>query len=264
MSDDWTPQDSEQYRALADAAVPARAEQVAALLTLIPYGADDVFQVVELSPGEGYLADALLTVFPSATLTALEYEPTMQEISRERLAPHGERARVIPFDIRSEDWYPHLDGAGVVLGSLALHHVDGAGKRAVFAAVKDRIDSQGALLLADLVLPTRPEARELFRATWDMAVNQQGAEDAVRLFHEERWNYYRHPGPYDQPSALFEQLIWLRHAGFASADCYWMRAGHAVYGGYLSSRAEGERLPYSHARMIAEAVLLTEDDDHAG
>lgn len=260
MTDKWTPQDSERFRALADAAVPSRAEQVAALLTLIPYGPGNVFRAVELSSGEGYLADAFLTAFPAATLTALEYEPTMQEITRERLASHEDRASVMPFDIRSEDWWSYLDGAGVVLGSLALHHVDGAGKRAIFGAVRNRIDPHGALLLADLVLPTRPEARELFRATWDMVVNQQGDADAVQMFHEERWNYYRHPDPYDQPSALFEQLIWLRHSGFASADCYWMRAGHAVYGGYLSEKTEGERLPYSHARMIAEAVMIAEED----
>ena len=28
------------------------------------------------------------------------------------------------------------------------------------------------------------------------------------------------------------QLRWLEEAGFSSVDCFWMRAGHAVYGGY--------------------------------
>ena len=30
---------------------------------------------------------------------------------------------------------------------------------------------------------------------------------------------------------LFHQLVWLRHAGFATVDCWWAFAGHAVFGG---------------------------------
>jgi hypothetical protein len=47
-------------------------------------------------------------------------------------------------------------------------------------------------------------------------------------------DYYRHPDPLDRPSGLFEQLRWLAEAGFTGVDCFWMSAGHAVYGGYTS------------------------------
>ena len=40
------------------------------------------------------------------------------------------------------------------------------------------------------------------------------------------------PDPADHPSALFHHLVWLKHAGFAVVDCFWMHAGHAVYGGF--------------------------------
>jgi hypothetical protein len=35
------------------------------------------------------------------------------------------------------------------------------------------------------------------------------------------------------PDRVFEQLRWLEEAGFRAMDCFWMRAGHAVYGGYV-------------------------------
>jgi tRNA (cmo5U34)-methyltransferase len=37
--------------------------------------------------------------------------------------------------------------------------------------------------------------------------------------------------PVDKMSPLFDQLKWLEQAGFASVDVFWMRAGHAIFGG---------------------------------
>ncbi len=51
-----------------------------------------------------------------------------------------------------------------------------------------------------------------------------------------KWNYfiydYPDPNTIDHPSLLSEQLFWLRDAGFNMVECFWMRAGHAVYGGF--------------------------------
>ena len=32
--------------------------------------------------------------------------------------------------------------------------------------------------------------------------------------------------------AQIDQLDWLREAGLSTVDCFWMQAGHAIYGGY--------------------------------
>ena len=50
---------------------------------------------------------------------------------------------------------------------------------------------------------------------------------------ELRWNLYRYPDPdFDMPSTVPEHLAWLEEAGFERADLFWLKAGHAVYGGY--------------------------------
>jgi tRNA (cmo5U34)-methyltransferase len=36
----------------------------------------------------------------------------------------------------------------------------------------------------------------------------------------------------DMPSTVSEHIEWLTEAGFAGVDVFWLRAGHAVYGGY--------------------------------
>jgi tRNA (cmo5U34)-methyltransferase len=147
---------------------------------------------------------------------------------------------------------------GAVVSSLAIHHLSGEQKRRLFEAVAQRLTPRGALLIADLVEPRRDEARELFAATWDIAAEAnavaRGTAHAYRQFIETHWNYFRYPDPGDTPSPLFDQLGWLREAGLASVDCYWMRGGHAIYGGYKDAVAAHPRLAYAQALATTVAA----------
>src|SRR5262245_17045984 len=163
---EWSAENSAVYRQLASVAVPAREEQVATLLSLLPFGRAEAFRVVELASGEGMLSQAILEAFPAATVLALDGEESMRQATAARLRPYGERAHVAAFDIMSDGWYSLMDGADVVVSSLCVHHLNGEGKRILFAAVHDRLSARGCLLLADLVLPQREEARRLFAAKW--------------------------------------------------------------------------------------------------
>ncbi len=239
MTNLWTEANSETFRALASVAVPQRAEQMAALLALLPFERDAHFRAVELASGEGRLAAALLSAFPNATLLALDGSEVMRQDTAQRLARFGERAQVGGFDMAASDWYPQLEGANAVLSSLCVHHLDGAGKQALFAAVNQHM-ANGAFLIADLVLPTRPQTRDWFADSYDEVVKRQAGNTGLyQRFVSEEWNFFRYPDDEDQPSPLFDQLIWLQGAGFASVDCFWMQAGHAVYGGYKGVESSG-------------------------
>lgn len=258
----WSEDSSALYQQIARVAVPRRVEQFAALLTLLPFRKDEPFRVVELASGEGLLARAILSAFPNASLLALDYSETMRETTAARLAPFGERASVAFFDMAAPDWYPLLDGADAVVSSLCVHHLNSEEKQALFAGVARRLSERGAFLLADLVLPQRGEGRELFAATYDRVAEQQSLEqtgslDLYRSFIETDWNYYRAPDPFDKPSPLFDQLVWLKSAGFAVADCFWMQAGHAIYGGYKSAASfdSPAGLAYDAAYEAARASL---------
>jgi tRNA (cmo5U34)-methyltransferase len=247
---------------LASVAVPAREEQMATLLSLLPFGREEAFHVVELASGEGMLSQAIVEAFPAATVMALDGEESMRQATATRLRPYGERAQVAAFDIAGVTWYGVLESADVVVSSLCVHHLHGQGKRDLFTMVHDCISARGCLLIADLVLPQREEAREFFAATWDrsaheQSISQSGNASLFDLFLREHWNYYRYPDPFDQPSPLFNQLVWLKDVGFAVVDCFWMRAGHAIYGGYReqAGAATDDPLDYETALEIAKRVL---------
>jgi tRNA (cmo5U34)-methyltransferase len=242
----WTERDSETFRDLADVAVPRRGEMVASLIAAVPFAANEPLKILELGSGDGRLAEALLTVFPAATLTALDGSESMRLAATKRLALFGDRARVAAFDLAALDWWDRMFGVDVIVSSLCLHHLNDAKKQYLYKAAAERLSPRGALLIADLIEPQHPAARALAADQWDAHAKRQadaaGTPQLYQRFLDERWNQFRYPDATDQPSALFHHLIWLRHAGFAAVDCCWLNAGHAVFGAFKQVAESAARL----------------------
>ena len=241
----WNEDDSTTYRAIARVAVPRRQEMVEALLGAVPFSTEEPLTILELGSGEGLIAEVLLTRFPAASLTALDGSESMRAETTSRLAAFGARARVAAFDLAALDWWDRMFSVDLVVSSLALHHLNDAKKQYLYKAAADRLSERGALLVADLIDPQHPAARTVAADRWDtlarQAADEIGAPELFQRFLDERWNHFRCPDASDQPSALMHHLVWLRHAGFAAVDCWWMDAGHAVFGGFKQAGASAPR-----------------------
>jgi tRNA (cmo5U34)-methyltransferase len=234
----WSEEDSATYAAIAEIAVPRRREMMATLVAAIPFGGDDPLRIVELGSGQGKLAEALLDTFHAATLLALDGSASMRLETAARTARFGARVLVRDFTLDALDWWDLLNGADLVVSSLCLHHLNDAKKQYLYKAVADRLSSQGALLVADLIEPMSRSVRGVAADAWDRSAGEQaeaiGRPDLYRKFVESGWNHFRTPDPADRPSALLHQLVWLKQAGFVAVDCVWLFAGHAVFGGFHS------------------------------
>ena len=260
----WDEGASAVYRQMAAVAVPARAEQTAAIVALMPFARNDAFRVVDVGAGEGALSATVLDSYPHSEVCALDGSESMRARTAARLARFERRAVVEPFRLEDLDgeWLDAIDGAGAVVSSLCIHHLDGADKQRLFRQVWRRLDPGGALLTADVVEPVRQEAADFYAATWDRATEEQalaidGSRDRYREFIRQRWNLYRYPDPeVDKPSPVADQLRWLEDAGFEAVDCFWMRAGHAVLGGYKPGPARsGKAVGFEDALACARAEL---------
>jgi tRNA (cmo5U34)-methyltransferase len=231
----WDEDDSRAFIDHGRIFVPDREEQIETLLSLIPPSAR---HVVELCCGEGALAGAILDRFPRCVVHACDRSPAMLEHARTVLAHHGDRFEGIQLDLADRSWRSFPWAPDAILSSLAIHHLDGAGKRELFRDMARTLAPGGALLIADLVQPATAAGAALAARAWDDAVRRRSLEMAGSLapydtFRNERWNYYAdpEPDPIDQPSPLLDQLRWLEEAGLTGVDVHWMKAGHAVFGG---------------------------------
>lgn len=138
--------------------------------------------VLDLGTGTGETLAAVLMRYPGATATGIDESPAMLAAAEDRLAglgvhlwvgDIGEPLPPGPFDL--------------VVSALAVHHLDGPGKAALFGRVAAALRPGGRFVLGDVVLPANPR-------------------DAVVPMSDD----------YDKPSTMADQLAWLAEAGLAA------------------------------------------------
>jgi tRNA (cmo5U34)-methyltransferase len=145
--------------------------------------------VLELGTGTGETALRVLALHPGARWTGLDASEPMLNRAHERLPGADLRLG------RLEDELPE-GPFDLAVSVLAVHHLDGPGKRDLFKRLAQVAD---AFVLGDVVVPERPEDAAI-EIDWVM----------------------------DLPSSVPDQLTWLDEAGF-DADASYVRPDLAVF-----------------------------------
>jgi tRNA (cmo5U34)-methyltransferase len=236
----WDEADSREFIDSGRIFVPDREEQIATVLDLIPEPGDGL--LVDLCCGAGPLTAALLERFPRARVLAMDLSPAMLEHVRTTLTAYTDRLQTRQFDLADASWRRFPEPVHAFVSSLAIHHLDGEGKRKLFCDLAAALAPGGAVVIADLVRPASPAGQALAAKAWDEAVRRRALEIArdlapYEVFRDERWNFYSDPDPdpIDQPSPLIDQLRWLAEAGLTGVEVHWLKAGHAVFGGFRAA-----------------------------
>jgi tRNA (cmo5U34)-methyltransferase len=231
----WSEANSRQFLDVGQYLAPDREQQIELMRDLIPANSDAV-HVLDLCCGGGLLSEALLEGSGTWTVHGLDGSLEMLNSAQKRLARFGERFQPQAFDLFATAWRQMALPVHAVVSSLAIHHLDGPQKQALFRDVHDMLMPGGVLLIADVVQPATPEAVAAAIDTWDESVRQRSLSLSGDLrgweaFQRDRWNLYRYPNAQDKPDRLSDQLAWLAATGFHAVDVFWLKAGHAIYGG---------------------------------
>ena len=235
----WGESESETFQRLGAVFTPWRDAIAEVVCDLVPAETDEAFVAVDVGTGTGWLARALLEAFPLARVVALDGSPAMLRHARRLLAPFGQRAEVRRFELEESSWLEGLIGPVRCFAScLVLHHLADEQKRTLLRALRDRLEPGGALLVADILRPSSQRGWRHAARAWERDVRERslqltGDVAAFETFRRDGWNWFEHPDdPMDRPATLLDQLHWLIEAGFTGVDVFWVRAGHAVWGGF--------------------------------
>jgi tRNA (cmo5U34)-methyltransferase len=167
--------------------------------------AGTVARVLDLGAGTGLLAAAVATSHPQAELVLVDGAPAMLERARRRLEGAA-RASFHVGDLRD----PFPSGPfDAVVSALAIHHLDDAGKRALFARVHAALRPGGAFVNAEQVLGETP-AQE---ADW---LDWHRERSIAAGVGEAEWRAAEERLAADRCATVPDQLAWLRAAGFVS------------------------------------------------
>ncbi len=155
-------------------------------------------RVLELGTGTGETALLVRARHPEASWVGIDASEPMLARARERLPDADLRPA------RLEDELPP-GPFDLVVSALAVHHLDGAGKRDLFARVARVLRPGGVFALGDVVVPAA------------------GLEGPIEI----DWVL-------DTPDSVDDQLAWLRAAGF-EAEASSVRVDLAVFRATLNS-----------------------------
>jgi tRNA (cmo5U34)-methyltransferase len=155
-------------------------------------------RVLELGTGTGETALRVQASQPEAGWVGIDASEPMLARARERLPDADLRLQLLedelppgPFDL--------------VVSALAVHHLDGEGKRELFSRVARVLRPGGVFVLGDVVVPAAGQEGPIF-IDWEM----------------------------DKPDSVADQLAWLRAAGF-DAEASPVRVDLAVLRARLNS-----------------------------
>ncbi len=233
----WQESDSQDFIDYGRYFVPQREYQLQTIADLIPQPSGPA-HILELSCGEGLLAEVLLARFPTVTLHGYDLSPAMLAQAQNRLAHFADRFVPRQFDLAQTEWRTAEPTFHAVVSSLTIHHLGGPDKLRLFLDLYRMLQPGGVLIIADLVAPTRELGTAVAAKAWDEAVRQRsrqldGNDDALVQFERLKWNLYRYPEDpaeaIDKPSSLLDQLKWVEQAGFTAVDLHWSLAGHVIY-----------------------------------
>lgn len=237
----WNEDYSASFIRFAEHFVPDRAEQSAVISAMVGPLADGV--VLDLCSGPGALGRRLLTDHPECRVVGMDASGAMLAEASRELTEFAERFTIEHFDLGAADWRQRDIAPTAVVSSLAVHHLTGEQKQQLYQDVHNMLAPGGSLVIADLVAPVGDRSHELARRMWDEWVKANAdatglGDEPYRAFHVLEWSCFEYPDDLDKPSPLPDQLRWLDEIGFVEVDAYWMKAGHAIFGG---AKAGGRR-----------------------
>lgn len=199
--------------------VPQYREQGELILEVLPFDAESAIHVLDLGCGTGALSYLALAAFPAATLVACDLSENMLAICRRRLDRFAPRATFRQADFGSCDL--GAETFDLVLSGLAIHHLDGAGTRALYRRIHRALRPGGMFVNRELVLGATPAWTKRYEHLWRAHAALSGENDQ---------GWFQQYVDEDQPASVDDHLAWLGDAGFIEVACHFRRLNFAVFG----------------------------------
>ncbi|MDQ2809801.1 MAG: class I SAM-dependent methyltransferase [Chloroflexota bacterium] len=234
---------------------PGRAGQLAMVLTLLGQVQATGLRLLDLGCGDGMVSEMVLTQLPGSVVVGLDLSAPMLAAAEARLAPYAGRYTL--YQRALDDPSPLVDQPlfDAAIGVQSIHHLDGAGKAALFRWVADHLRPAGLLVLSDRVRLPDAALFPYFRALHDAYQRDHGAAPSPPDY-----GYAAHRRALDLradvPDTVEDQLAWMRAAGFGAVDCFYRHTERAIFGG-LKQPATPADQPLPGDRS---ATLITHDN----
>jgi SAM-dependent methyltransferase len=214
-------------------AIPFATEQIDLALRVLDQLEHPIHRVADLGCGDGAIAHAILTHYPEAQVTAIDFSAPMLEQAQRRLQPFGDRVDIVQADLYTPDWQQGLEPFDAVLSGYCIHHLPNDRKQALYREIFHLLRSGGGFLQIEHVASATPWVEALFNDTLVDAIYQwhQAQGDPRSREEIEQTFVYREDKKANILVPVDMQCDWLRAIGFQQVDCFFKFFELAVFGG---------------------------------
>ena len=191
-------------------------------------------RAIDIGAGTGFLAGALLRVFPALKIHAIDGAPQMVELARIRLGSLAARVDFRVGDFRElGELCRDIEAADAVVSAYALHHLSADEKLSVVRVARGLLRPGGWFLNADVTLAEDDELETVVQrirvggiVSRNNGRDRRFADDgAVRRFLDDLERKEN-----DQPLRPADDLRILKEAGFSHVSTFWRETREVVYG----------------------------------
>jgi SAM-dependent methyltransferase len=167
-----------------------------------------VTRFLDLGTGDGRLIDLVRRARPGAVAVGLDFSPPMLAAAAVRFAGVADVALVV-HDLTEA--LPRLGSFDLVVSGFAIHHLEHARKRSLYAEVHALLRPGGPFLNLEHVASATARLHADFLGQIGETPDDED--------------------PSDRLAPAWQQVAWLGEAGFADADCHWKWRELALIGG---------------------------------
>jgi len=198
--------------------VPHYMEMLDALVTALPYSPGKKIRVADLGCGTGTVSFLVKSRFPHAHITCVDMAENMLDLAARKM----KRFNNVKFELGELTSYRFKGRYDAVVSSLALHHLEGRKKTALFKRIGEALAGGGVFANADIIVSADASVQKKYLGKWEEFILKSYAKRHVRQNHE---MYLRE----DRPAALSDELRNLKAAGFRNVELFWKYYNFAVY-----------------------------------
>lgn len=178
-------------------------------------------EVLDLGAGTGLLSLLLAAAVPGVRLTLVDAAPGMLAVATGHLAARAVPHRTVLADLTDPLPTGRYDA---VVSALAIHHLDDAGKRALYRRVAQALLPGGVFVNAEQVAGPTPALDRRYDEVWTAKITELGSDADEIAAARERMRH-------DRPATVTDQCHWLADAGLVDVDCFFKEWRFAVFGG---------------------------------
>ena len=125
METTWQREDvTQHYLEQVRGGIPFGAEQAGLMLQVVNYFVKEPQKILDLSCGNGFLAEILLRTYTNAKAVCIDHSAPMIEQAKLHMAPYQDRCEHHAGDFSQQfEQYAEANSVDIIVSGYAIHHL---------------------------------------------------------------------------------------------------------------------------------------------